>query len=137
MSATQADDPTYKADVGGSSPSAPTLVTALSPRRPGRFRPLRRFPSRVHRAGLRPMHWGATAPLGQIVMMVDHEIVFHTGELNMLLSIARGEAWEYTEEVEEHHIDTYGHGVRTPWMSEVQVRVYDAARHAAHKAAAT
>ena len=86
---------------------------------------------------LRPVHWGATAPLGQIVAMVDHEVAYHTGELNMLLSIARGKAWEYTEEVEENHIDTYGHGVRPPWMSEAQVQAYEAARRAAHKPGAT
>jgi hypothetical protein len=37
----------------------------------------------------RPLHWGATAPLGNIVVMVAHEVMYHTGELNMLLSIAR------------------------------------------------
>ena len=68
--------------------------------------------------GPRPLHWGGTATLGQIVVMVDHEVMYHTGELNMLLSIARGEAWEYTEEVEENHISTIGHGVRANWMSD-------------------
>jgi DinB superfamily len=68
----------------------------------------------------RPLHWGGTASLGQIVVMVDHEVMYHTGELNMLLSISRGEAWEYTEEVEENHISTFGHGVRASWMSDEQ-----------------
>jgi Protein of unknown function (DUF664) len=72
----------------------------------------------------RPLHWGETATLRQIIVMVDHEVMYHTGELNMLLSIARGEAWEYTEEVEENHISTYGHGVRPAWMSD-----QDAHRH--------
>ena len=45
----------------------------------------------------------------------------------MLLSIARGEAWEYTEEVEENHISTAEHGVRPGWMSDEQAKAYEAA----------
>jgi DinB superfamily len=82
----------------------------------------------------RPVHWGGTAPLGQIVVIVDHEVMYHTGELNMLLSIARGEAWEYTEEVEENHISTYGHGVRPNWMSDEFAQQHEAALRAAHEA---
>ena len=78
-----------------------------------------------------PLHWGGTAPLGEIVVMVDHEVMYHTGELNMLLSIARGEAWEYTEEVEENHISTYGHGVRPAWMSDEEARRHEAELRAA------
>ena len=43
--------------------------------------------------------------------------VYHAGEINQLLSIARGEAWEEYEEVEENHISTVGHRVRPPWLS--------------------
>jgi hypothetical protein len=82
--------------------------------------------------GARPLHWGGTASLGQIVVMLDHEVMYHTGELNMLLSIARGEAWEYTEEVEENHISTYGHGVRPKWMSDEFARRHEEARRIAH-----
>jgi hypothetical protein len=82
----------------------------------------------------RSLHWRDTAPLGQIVVMVDHEIMYHTGELNMLLSIARGEAWEYTEEVEENHISTYGHGVRPAWMSDEQAHRHEEAVRITHEA---
>ena len=82
----------------------------------------------------RPLHWGGTASLGQIVVMVDHEVMYHTGELNMLLSIARGEAWEYTEEVEENHISTIGHGVRANWMSDEHARRHEVALREAHEA---
>jgi hypothetical protein len=44
----------------------------------------------------------------------------------MLLSIARGEAWKYGEEVEENHISTAGHGVRPDWMTDEQAREYEA-----------
>jgi hypothetical protein len=81
-----------------------------------------------------PVHWGATAPLGDIVVMITHELMYHTGEINMLLSIARGEAWEYGEEVEENHIDTYGHGVRPPWMSPAMIAAYEAKMRATHEA---
>jgi hypothetical protein len=81
----------------------------------------------------RPLHWGETAPLGEIVVMVEHEVMYHTGELNMLLSIARGEAWEYTEEVEENHIDTYGHGVRPAWMSEEHAHQHEVAMRIVHE----
>ena len=74
---------------------------------------------------LYPLHWGETAPLTEIVAIVAREVIYHTGEINMLLSIARGEAWEYTEEVEENHISTYGHGVRPEWMSDAQARAHE------------
>jgi Protein of unknown function (DUF664) len=82
----------------------------------------------------RPLHWGETAPLREVVTMVDHEVMYHTGELNMLLSIARGEAWEYTEEVEENHVSTYGHGVRPAWMSDEQALRHESALGNAHEA---
>lgn len=81
-----------------------------------------------------PVHWGATAPLADIVVMITHEAMYHTGEINMLLSIVRGEAWEYGEEVEENHIDTYGHGVRPPWMNAAMIERYEAAMRVAHEA---
>jgi len=64
----------------------------------------------------RPLHWGVTAPLWEIVDMIARHHVYHAGELNQVLSIARGEAWEEGEEVEEKHISTVGHRVRPPWL---------------------
>jgi hypothetical protein len=81
----------------------------------------------------RPLHWGETAPLGEIVVMIDHEVMYHIGELNMLLSIARGEAWEYTEEVEENHISTYGHGVRPAWMSDEHAHRHEETLRISHE----
>ena len=52
----------------------------------------------------------------------------------MLLSIARGEAWEYTEEVEENHISTYGHGVRPDWMSDAHAHMRENALRVVHEA---
>jgi hypothetical protein len=80
------------------------------------------------------LHWGDTAPLGRIVVMVAHEVMYHTGELNMLLSIAREEAWEYTEEVEENHLDTYGHGVRPNWMTDSEAEGHEEVLRVAHRA---
>ena len=51
----------------------------------------------------------------------------------MLLSIAREQAWEYTEEVEENHISTYGHGVRAEWMTDEQAQSHEAALRATHE----
>jgi len=72
----------------------------------------------------RPVHWRDTLPLRSIVVLVGNHLVYHAGELNMLLSIARGEAWEWGEEVEENHIDTYGHGIRGPWMNDDVAKYY-------------
>jgi hypothetical protein len=80
------------------------------------------------------LHWETTAPLRDIVVMVNHHFVYHAGELNMLLSIARGEAWEMGEEVEENHIDTFGHGVRGPWMSAKIAAHYEERLRVAHEA---
>jgi hypothetical protein len=66
----------------------------------------------------RPVHWGGSAPLGEIVVMVATHWVYHAGEINAVLAILRGDAWEYGEEVEENHISTVGHGVRPPWMTD-------------------
>jgi uncharacterized damage-inducible protein DinB len=66
----------------------------------------------------RPLHWGQQAPLHEIVLLIATHHIYHAGELNQLLSIHRGEAWEETEEVEENHISTLGHRVRPSWMDE-------------------
>jgi hypothetical protein len=65
---------------------------------------------------LRPLHWGARAPLYQIVTIIAGHHIYHAGELNQVLSICRGEAWEEREEVEENNISTVGHRVRPPWL---------------------
>ena len=67
---------------------------------------------------LRPLHWGQKAPLHEIVLLIATHHIYHAGELNQLLSIYRGEAWEESEEVEENNISTVGHRVRPPWMDE-------------------
>ena len=73
----------------------------------------------------RPVHWGGTAPLCEIVAMMAGHHCYHAGEINMILAIDRGEAWEYSEEVEENHISTAGHGVRPPWMSDEQAAPFE------------
>jgi uncharacterized damage-inducible protein DinB len=65
---------------------------------------------------LRPLHWGEQAPLFDIVAMIAHHHVYHAGEINQVLSISRGEAWEEGEEVEENNVSTIGHRVRPPWL---------------------
>ena len=64
---------------------------------------------------LRPVHWGETKPLFEIVAMTARHHVYHAGEINQLLSIYRQEAWEEGEEVEENHLSTRGHRVVPPW----------------------
>jgi uncharacterized damage-inducible protein DinB len=73
----------------------------------------------------RPVHWNSTAPLVDIVAMVAAHWAYHAGEINALLAIQRGEAWEYGEEVEENHISTAGHGVRPDWMSDEQAAAFE------------
>jgi hypothetical protein len=73
----------------------------------------------------RPVHWGGTAPLVDIVAMVAAHWAYHAGEINAILAIHRGEAWEYGEEVEENHISTAGHGVRPDWMSDEQAAAFE------------
>ncbi len=63
-----------------------------------------------------PLHWGQTAPLAEIVVMVASHHIYHAGEINQLLSIYRTEAWEFGEEVEENHISTVGHRVKPAWQ---------------------
>jgi uncharacterized damage-inducible protein DinB len=73
----------------------------------------------------RPMPGERTAPLREIVAMMAGHWTYHAGEINMILATRRGEAWEYGEEVEENHIDTRGHGIRRPWMTEELVARYE------------
>ena len=63
----------------------------------------------------RPLHWGQTAPLYDIVVIIASHHLYHAGEINQLLAISRGQAWEEGEEVEENHISTVGHRVRPAW----------------------
>lgn len=65
---------------------------------------------------LRPVHWGEQYPLFDILMMIANYHVYHAGELNQVLSIYKGEAWEEGEEVEENNILTIGHRVRPTWL---------------------
>ena len=73
----------------------------------------------------KPVHWGGTAPLSEIVAMVTTHWTYHAGEINAILAIGRGEAWEYGEEVEENHICTTGHRVRPAWMTEQEAARYE------------
>ena len=73
-------------------------------------------PSRSTSPSVRPLHWGDTAPLREIVAMVAGHLTYHAGEINEILAIRRGEAFEIGEEVEENHIATEGHRVRPAWM---------------------
>ncbi len=66
----------------------------------------------------RSLHWGDTAAVRDIVVLVAAHWLYHAGEINAILAIRRGEAWEHMEEVEENHIDTVGHRVRPPWMTD-------------------
>ena len=66
---------------------------------------------------LRPLHWVQRAPLYEIVIIIAGHHLYHAGELNQVLSICRGEAWEEGEEVEENNISTVGHRVKPPWRN--------------------
>lgn len=72
----------------------------------------------------RPVHWGDRLLLREIVAMVAGHWQYHAGEINAILAIRRGEAWEVGEAVEENHISTVGHTVRREWISDE-----DAERH--------
>jgi hypothetical protein len=65
----------------------------------------------------RPMHWGELKPLFDIVATIARHHVYHAGEINQLLSIARGEAWEEHQEVEENQVSTVG------WLAERRYRI--------------
>jgi uncharacterized damage-inducible protein DinB len=67
---------------------------------------------------LRPAHWGEKLPLFEILVLIAMHHEYHAGEINQLLSIYRGEAWEEGEEVEENHVSTVGHRVIPPWKRE-------------------
>ena len=69
----------------------------------------------------RPVHWGDVWPLRAIVAYVAAHWAYHAGEINVILAIRRGEAWEYGEHVEENHISTLGHSVRRPWTTDEQI----------------
>jgi hypothetical protein len=73
----------------------------------------------------RPLHWGQTLPLRGVVVMVAGHWTYHAGEINAILAAARGEAWEYGEEVEENHISTTGHGVRPPWWDDERAAAHE------------
>lgn len=81
----------------------------------------------------RRAHFGGFLPLGMLVGITMFHVVYHMGELNMLLSIKRAEAWEWSEEVEENHIDTFGHGVRANWMNDEMAAAVEARLRAAHE----
>jgi Protein of unknown function (DUF664) len=66
----------------------------------------------------RPLHWGERWPLRDIAAYVAAHCSYHAGEINLILSVRRGEAWEYGEHVEENHIATVGHSVRRPWITD-------------------
>lgn len=69
-------------------------------------------------AAERPVHWGETMPLHEILAIVTHHIAYHAGEINEILALRRGEAFEYGEQVEENHVSTVGHRVRSDWMDD-------------------
>jgi uncharacterized damage-inducible protein DinB len=73
----------------------------------------------------RPMHWGDKWPLRDVIAYVAAHWAYHAGEINLILAIRRGEAWEYGEYVEENHISTIGHSVRRPWMTDEAVEQYE------------
>jgi hypothetical protein len=85
----------------------------------------------VDLADQRRVHWGGTWPLHDIVASVAGHCSYHAGEINLILSVRRREAWEYGEHVEENHIPTIGHSVRRPWMSDEYVRTAEAEMRAA------
>jgi uncharacterized damage-inducible protein DinB len=82
-------------------------------------------------AEVRPLHWGDRWPLREIAAHVAAHCSYHAGEINLILSVRRGEAWEYGEHVEENHIVTLGHSVRMPWMSDEGVERIEAEMRAA------
>lgn len=82
----------------------------------------------------RPAHFGGKLPLSMLLGIQMFHVNFHLGEFNMLLSIKRDEAWEWGEEVEENHIDTFGHGLRGNWMSDEIAAATEARLRLAHEA---
>ena len=82
----------------------------------------------------RPAHFGGKLPLSMLLGIQMFHVTHHLGEFNMLRSIKRGEAWEWGEEVEENHIDTFGHGLRGNWMSDEIAAGVEARLRAEHEA---
>src|SRR3954447_19411810 len=80
------------------------------------------------------LHWGDTWPLRDVVAYVAAHWAYHAGEINMILAIRRGEAWEYGEHVEENHISTIGHSVRRPWATDEWVEAAEREMRAASDA---
>jgi len=74
----------------------------------------------------RPLHWGERRPLFDIAVFEATHCTYHAGEINAILATVRGEAWEYTEEVEENHISTVGHRLRPAWMTPEQAASFEA-----------
>jgi hypothetical protein len=74
---------------------------------------------------MRLLHWGERVALREIVIRVASHWLYHAGEINEILAIRRQEAWEYTEEVEENHIRTTGHGVRPMWMTDEEAAEFE------------
>jgi hypothetical protein len=70
---------------------------------------------------------GATASLREIVAIVAGHWSYHAGEINEILAIRRGEAWEYGPEVEENHISAVGHRVRRQWVTDEEAARYEGA----------
>jgi hypothetical protein len=60
--------------------------------------------------------------------MVAAHWAYHAGEINAILAIRRGQAWECGEEVEENHIATVGHRVRPTWMTDEQAAASESHR---------
>jgi uncharacterized damage-inducible protein DinB len=73
----------------------------------------------------RPTHWGEPLPLREIVANVATHWAYHAGEINLILAVRRGEAWEYGEHVEENHIATLGHSVRREWDTDEEVERFE------------
>src|SRR4030042_4275627 len=47
---------------------------------------------------LRPVHWGDTMPLFNIVRLIANHHIYHAGEINQLLAISRQASWEAEDE---------------------------------------
>jgi hypothetical protein len=60
---------------------------------------------------------GSNGPLHRIGTIIAGHHIYHAGALNKILSIAREEAWEEGEEVEENNVSARGHRVRPPWKT--------------------
>ncbi len=110
-----------------SSLRRPTWTTSSTGSRPrpkvGESRwktcPTRPSMRRVLATGAHPHHSSTSRSWSRIIGPT------HAGELNQILATVRGEAWEFTEEVEENHGSTAGYRVRAGWMSDEQARRYE------------